>query len=150
MKGTLVRDGATTVEAVLMTFMHTDCDVVTIHGDDFIAAGSQQGLDSLNHTMETLRTKPLGRIGTVARGAASSSEGQWSSLMVQFAWQECIEELGLARGKAPSTRHDGTVKNLAEAEDSLSEVVRGTSRGWQARCSTTAWMTQRFSSRWPE
>ena len=35
--------------------------VVTIHGDDFIAAGCQQGLDSLNHTMENnFRTKTAG------------------------------------------------------------------------------------------
>ena len=37
--------------------------------------------------------------------------------------QECIEELGLAGGKAPTTLGTkDTVKNLDEAEDSLSEV----------------------------
>ena len=36
---------------------------------------------------------------------------------------ECIEELGLAGGKAPSTLGtEDTVKNLAEAEDGVSEV----------------------------
>ena len=33
-KDILVRDGATTVEEVPMTFMHNDSNVVTIHGDD--------------------------------------------------------------------------------------------------------------------
>ena len=32
--------------------MHANGNVVTIHGDDFIAGGSQQGLDSLNHSVE--------------------------------------------------------------------------------------------------
>ena len=64
LKATLVRDGARTVEAVSMTFMHNDGYVVTIHGDDFIAAGSQRGLDSLYHTTENnFRRKTLGRFG---------------------------------------------------------------------------------------
>ena len=63
-KDTPVRDGATTVEAVSMTCMHNDGYNITIHGDDFIAAGSRQGLDSLNHTMENnFRTKSMGIIG---------------------------------------------------------------------------------------
>ena len=36
-KDTLVRDGATTVEAVPMTLTRQDEHVVTKHGDDFIA-----------------------------------------------------------------------------------------------------------------
>ena len=63
-KETLVSDGATTVEAVPMPFTHNDGYVVTIHGDDFNAAGCQQGLDSLDHAMENnFRTKPVGRMG---------------------------------------------------------------------------------------
>ena len=53
MKDTLARDGATTVEAVPMTFMHNDGYVVTIDGDDFIAAGTQQGLESLTTPWKT-------------------------------------------------------------------------------------------------
>ena len=67
-RDTLVRDGATTVDAVPLTFMHNDRCVVTTHGDDFIAAGCQQGLDSLTRTMENnFHTKSLGRIGPSCR-----------------------------------------------------------------------------------
>ena len=52
MKDTLLRDGATTVDAVPMTFRHKDGCAVTVFGDDFSAAGSRQGSDSLNHAME--------------------------------------------------------------------------------------------------
>ena len=51
-KDTLVRDGATTVEAVPLVFMLNDGHVVTVHDDDFIASDSQQGLDSLHHVIE--------------------------------------------------------------------------------------------------
>ena len=38
-KNLLVRDGATSMEAVPLTFMHNDGYVVTKHSDDFIVAG---------------------------------------------------------------------------------------------------------------
>ena len=71
-----------TVEAVPMTFMHKDGHVVTLHGDDFMTAGSQRrlGLTEPHHG------KQHGK-HFVARRVASFSEGE----------QECIEELGLAR-----------------------------------------------------
>ena len=72
-KETPARDGATTVEAVPITFMHNDGYVATVHGDDFIAAGSQQGLDSLKHTMENnFRTKLMGKIGPNCRQKSGS------------------------------------------------------------------------------
>ena len=40
MQDALVSDGATTVDAVPLTFGHNDGHGVTIHGDGFIAAGS--------------------------------------------------------------------------------------------------------------
>ena len=62
-KETSARDGATTVEAVSITFRHNDGCVATVH-DDFIPAGPQHGLDSLKHTMEnTFRTKLMGKLG---------------------------------------------------------------------------------------
>ena len=49
-KDTLVSDGATTVEATPMTFMHNDRFVNTIHADDFIATGSARlGLIERHH-----------------------------------------------------------------------------------------------------
>ena len=130
-RDTLVRDGATTTEAVPMTFMHSGHHIVGTHGDDFVAAGSQQGLDSLKNFVEKCRTKPLGRTGP----NCSKQSGKFLRRTLWFAdgafwWkpharhvQGCIEELGLAGGKAPSTLGaKDTLKNFAEAEDSLSEV----------------------------
>ena len=116
MKDTLL--SATTVEAVPIKFTHKDEHVVTIHGDDFIAAGSQQGWLGL----------ALGRIGP----NCSQRTGKFFRRTVECTSgacmhvQESIEELGLASGKVPSTlglQH--TVKNLADAEDSMSEVELG-------------------------
>ena len=45
MKDTLLVCGAVAADAVPMPCMHKDEYVVTAHGDDITAAGSQQGLD---------------------------------------------------------------------------------------------------------
>ena len=61
---TLVTDGATAVETVMVMTMH-DCDVYKEHNDDFIAESFHQSFDSLNDTMEFhYCTKPLGKIWT--------------------------------------------------------------------------------------
>ena len=57
MKDTLVRDGATNVETVPMTFKHLDGHIVAIHGDDFIAAGSQQGLSTTTWRARSARDR---------------------------------------------------------------------------------------------
>ena len=104
MKGTLARDGATTVEAKPMTFMHNVRFVVSMHGKEFIAAGSQQCLDSLNQTMENnFRTKSVRIIGP----NCSQMSGKFFRRTVEFAGGACW----WARRQ-----------NLAEAEDSVSEV----------------------------
>ena len=67
-----------------MTFRHYDGYVVTIRGDDFIAAGSLQGLDPRSHTMDNSWTKSLGRIGPNCSQKSGKfiRAGRWSSLMV--------------------------------------------------------------------
>ena len=100
-KDTLVRHGATTVEAMPMTFIDNDGHVVTMHGDDFIAATSQQHLHSLNHTVENnFRTKIL--LGRMEPNCSQKSD-KFLRRTVEFAdgahcWkpdprhvQECIE-----------------------------------------------------------
>ena len=130
-KDTLLADGAVAVDVVPMTFVHADQYIVTIHGDDFIAVGTSQGLDSLNNSMENnIRTKALGRIGP----DCEQKSGVFLKRVIEFAdgaywWKpdprhiiDCIAELGLAGGKAaPTPGTKDTVRNLTDGEDTLSE-----------------------------
>ena len=52
MKRTWLRDGLSTVEVVPTLTKHSDGHVAKTHHDDFIAAGSQQGLSSLSSSLE--------------------------------------------------------------------------------------------------
>ena len=124
MKDIQVRDGATTIEALPVTFMHSDGYDVTKHGNDFTAAANaQQGLCSQNHTMNNnFRTRPLGKLDQNVSGrVASSSARRWNSDPKHV--QDCIEELGMARCEAHSTPNTrDTMKKVAEAKDSLSDA----------------------------
>ena len=140
-----------------MTFGHYDGYVVTIRGDDFIAAGSLQGLDPRSHTMDNSWTKSLGRIGP----NCSQKSGKFIRRTVEFAdgahwWSQTPSTCGNAsmssawpEAKAPSTparktRRRTLLKRWLECR----KWSGRTSRGWQARCSITARTTQGFSSRW--
>ena len=91
--------------------MHNDGYVVTIHGDAFIEASRQEGLDSLNHTMENnFRTKLLGRIGpngsqksckflrrTVEFTGGDQSPGTCRNASRSSAWPDARRPRRLAR-----------------------------------------------------
>ena len=58
MKHQWPRDGVTTEEQVLLVIKHDDGHFERTHYDDLIAASSQEGLSSLNSSLESnLRTK---------------------------------------------------------------------------------------------
>ena len=125
-KNILVRDGATSMEAVPLTFMHNDGYVVTKHSDDFIVAGYQQGLDSLNHNLDNKLGTTAGnnRNNKFLRRTVELADGAfWWNPDPRHVWLDARRPRRLVRK---------TVKNLAEAEGSI-----------------TVWTTQRFSSRWP-
>ena len=101
----------------------------------------------LSHTMDNnFHTKSLRIIGPYC----SHKSGKFFRRTVEFAdggywWkpvpmhvQECIEEVGLARGKASTTRTNDTVKNPVKWRTICQKWSRTTSRCWPARCSTTA------------
>ena len=83
-KDTLLRDGATTVDAVPMTFRHKDGCAVTVYGDDF--SGSRftagLGLAEPRHGAQLPRESAGSTFGqAAAKTVASSSAGRWSSLV---------------------------------------------------------------------
>ena len=134
-KETPARDGATTVEAVPITFRHNDGYVATVHGDDVIAAGSQQGLNSLTHTMENnVRTKLMEKFGPNCCQKSGSPFRKTVGVVDAAYWwkpgprfvQECMEELGLPGGKAPSTLGTkNTVKNVQRSAGRLCHSLDG-------------------------
>ena len=92
----------------------------------FVAARSQQGLDSLNTSLEwRFRTKALGR----AVPGCNQRTGKLSRRKVEW-WQpeprhvqERIGELGLAGGMVPCTSYmKDAVKNLTDAEEKPRKV----------------------------
>ena len=114
-----------------MTFTHKDGYAITTH-DDFIAAGFRQGLESPNFTMKNnfwtkVRRNNWDKLKPENGQVPSTDSGVgWRCFLAEARRQtraRSTEELGLVGGKAPSTPGTtDTLKNLAEAEDSLSEV----------------------------